>query len=387
MSEDLIKIKNSVKSNIDNNELKIETGKEFRRTSSPDLDLHNFDFTKKIFFHPEKIVAYKNGERPFPTTIEIDLTNRCNHRCSFCFYAEHIGVEADKPSLKIEMLEKRLVEAKKMGTKAISFTGGGEPTIHPEYFQIIQIAKKLGFDIGTITNGSVITLRNVDILINNLQWIRLSISGGDAESYKNVQGVDQFEKILSNLKLLANRKKELNSNLNIGVRMLVTPENVNTLTNFATIIKKLNIDYFQIAPDQFTTDKGAFWNSGNTQGIFKKVKEILVENKIKLLTTIYMDTQESLDKPRTCYAHFFMITITAEGNLTFCKNARGEEEFVIGNMYDKSLEEIWNDTKTKEIENWVKPNNCGLFCKHMGINNTMEDILHPENGMSPNFVG
>ena len=82
-----------------------------------------------------------------------------------------------------------------------------------------------------------------------------------------------------------------------------------------------------------------------------------------------------------------MITITAEGNLTFCKNARGEEEFVIGNMYDKSLEEIWNDTKTKEIESWVKPNNCGLFCKHMGINNTMEDILHPENGMSPNFVG
>ena len=50
MSEDLIKIKNSVKSNTDSNELKIETGKEFRRTSSPDLDLHNFDFTKKIFF-------------------------------------------------------------------------------------------------------------------------------------------------------------------------------------------------------------------------------------------------------------------------------------------------------------------------------------------------
>ena len=48
MSEDLIKIKNSVKSNTDSNELKIETGKEFRRTSSPDLDLHNFDFTKNL---------------------------------------------------------------------------------------------------------------------------------------------------------------------------------------------------------------------------------------------------------------------------------------------------------------------------------------------------
>ena len=27
------------------------------------------------------IGAYLNNLRPFPTTIEIDLTNHCNHRC------------------------------------------------------------------------------------------------------------------------------------------------------------------------------------------------------------------------------------------------------------------------------------------------------------------
>jgi len=130
-----------------------------------------------------------------------------------------------------------------------------------------------------------------------------------------------------------------------------------------------------------------FWNSAETQDIFNQVKEIVSKNNIKLLTTTYMDSQKNLDKPRTCYAHFFMLTITAEGYVTFCKNARGEVDFYIGDINKKSFKEIWADTKTKEIESWVRPNNCGLFCRHMAINNTLEDMLHPTSNMSPNFVG
>lgn len=386
MDSDLIKIEKNVHDeNV--NELKKETGKTFRKSESSNLNLYNFDFNKKIFYHPEKIVAYKEGKRPFPTTLEVDLTNRCNHRCSFCFYAEHIGVDAQKPSLDTNILKKRLLEAKELGTKAISFTGGGEPMIHKDYTEIVKYAKGIGLDVGTITNGSAITERNVDVLIDNLQWIRVSIAGGDRESYRKVQGVDQFEIVMKNIALLSQKKSEKNSSLNIGIRTLVTPENISTLIDYAHQIKNLDIDYYQIAPDQFSTDKGAFWNNSETQEIFKKIKEILALRNIKLLTTTFMTSQENLDYPETCYAHFFMLAILAEGYVTFCKNARGFDNFYIGNIYEKSLKEIWNDTKTKEIEKWVRPNNCGLFCKHMAINNSMQDIVHPDSNMTANFVG
>jgi len=371
----------------ESNELKKETGAAFRTAKTENLELHNFDFTKKIFYHPEKIAAYKEGKRPFPTTIEVDLTNRCNHRCSFCFYAEHIGVEADKPSLETELIKKRLKEAKELGTRAISFTGGGEPTIHKDYVNIVKYAHDIGFDVGTITNGSAITPRNADVLLNSLQWIRFSMAGGDSESYRKVQGVDQFELVMKNIEYLCKRKKELESNLNIGIRTLVTPENIHTLVDFAKRIKSLNINYYQLAPDQFSNDKGVFWNSEESQQVFADVKSVLEPNGIQSLTTTYMASQENLDYPSTCYAHFFMLAILAEGHVTFCKNARGEDRFYIGNIYEKSLKEIWEDKKTKEIEKWVRPNNCGLFCKHMAINNSMEDIIKPNPNMSPNFVG
>ncbi|QUC64786.1 radical SAM protein [Nitrosopumilus sp. K4] len=385
MGADIITIKDSKPRSA--NELKKQTGEAYRTSDSKNLSLQNFDFNKKILFHPEKIAAYKEGERPFPTTIEVDLTNRCNHRCSFCFYAEHIGVEADKPSLETELLKKRLQEAKELGTKAISFTGGGEPTIHKDYLEMIEFANGIGLDIGTITNGSAITERNVERYVNNLQWIRISMAGGDRESYKKVQGVDQFELIVKNIGILSDKKSEINSDLNIGIRTLVTPDNVSTLEGFAERIKSLNINYYQLAPDQYSDDKGKFWNDEKTQNVFRNVKTILANHGINLLTTTYMTAQENLDYPQTCYAHFFMLAILAEGYVTFCKNARGEEQFYIGNINEKSLKEIWEDNKTKDIEKWVKPNNCGLFCKHMAINNTMEDLMNPSADMSPNFVG
>ncbi|MCV0373523.1 MAG: radical SAM protein [Nitrosarchaeum sp.] len=385
MSSDLIKITNS-KNNINaENQLKKETGKEWKKNESDSLELGSFDFNKKIFYHPENIKSYKEGRRPFPVTLEVDLTNNCNHRCSFCYYAEHIGVNKD--SLDTATIKNALTDAKILGTKGISLTGGGEPMMHKDYEEILKYAKQIGFDVGTITNGSAINERNVSTMLENLQFIRISMAGGDRDSYSKVQGVDQFDRVVQNIRLLSDKKVELGSKTKIGIRTLVTPQNIHTLDNFAEIIKDLNIDHYQLAPDMYTDDKGSFWNDPKTQNVFKKVKHTIEPKGIKLLTTTFMAAQENLDFPSTCYAHFFMSTITAEGNLIFCKNARGENDFVIGNIYEKSLKEIWNDSKTREIESWVRPNNCGLFCKHMAINNAMEEIINPNAEDTPNFVG
>ena len=47
------------------------------------MKLKNFDFTQKVYLHPEHVIKLKNNQRPFPMTIEVDLTNHCNHKCSF----------------------------------------------------------------------------------------------------------------------------------------------------------------------------------------------------------------------------------------------------------------------------------------------------------------
>jgi radical SAM protein with 4Fe4S-binding SPASM domain len=349
------------------------------------VELHNFDFSRKIFFHPEKVHAAATGERPFPTTLEVDLTNRCNHRCSFCFYAEHIAT--DRSTLDGEVIRARLTEARKLGTRGVSFTGGGEPTLHPEFLDVVAHARAVGLDVGLITNGSALTERAAEALVRDLTWVRVSMGGGDAASYARVQGTEHFERVLENVARLLRIRDAAGEELNVGLRTLVTPENLDSIAGFAETAAALGVDYLQLAPDQEGTDGGAFWNAPATQAVFAAAEGAVAGTATRLLTTRYMMDQPGVDRPSACWAHFFMLAITAEGDVMFCKNARGAERFVLGNLNDKGLAEIWRDVPTRALEGWVKPSNCGLFCKHMAINLAMEEVVSPDPDMSPNFVG
>ena len=62
MSEKLIRINNSTKSKQELNEAKKDTGSIWKKNeNSSILSLENFDFSKKILYHPEKITGTKKG--------------------------------------------------------------------------------------------------------------------------------------------------------------------------------------------------------------------------------------------------------------------------------------------------------------------------------------
>ena len=63
MDSDIIRISNSKKSITELNRLKVETGKEWKEYNS--LSLGSLDFSKKIFYHPEKIKLYKKRKVHF----------------------------------------------------------------------------------------------------------------------------------------------------------------------------------------------------------------------------------------------------------------------------------------------------------------------------------
>lgn len=349
------------------------------------MQLRNFDFSRKVFYHPDRVDTLKQGGRPFPVTVEIDLTNRCNHNCSFCFYAEHINT--DQSTLDPTVIKSALSELHSLGARGVSFTGGGEPMVHAGFSDILAHAAGIGLDCGLITNGSAITKKNVEGLARDLAWIRVSAAGGTPESYARVQGKDHFDRVMANIALLKEEKDRSDSNINIGVRMLVTPENLDSVPNLAQILAGIEVDYLQVAPDQFTEDDGAFWNDPDTQAVFEEAEGFFEDRATRLLTSGYVWYQDQLDKPQKCYAHFFQIAILAEGHVTYCKNARGAKQFYIGNINEKSVSEIWNSEENQQIESWVKPSNCGLYCKHIQMNLALEDVVAPDPDMSPNFVG
>ena len=78
----------------------------------------------------------QTGDTKAPITVKIDLTNVCNHNCPGCIDADLIA--NDNNELSLDLLKKLLQDMKQMGVKGINYTGGGEPTAHKKFADVIR---------------------------------------------------------------------------------------------------------------------------------------------------------------------------------------------------------------------------------------------------------
>ncbi len=124
----------------------------------------------KILIHPDTRVAMETG-KIIPTHIQLVLTNKCNLLCPFCSY----GAVDRKLELTWGELHSTLIDFANLGAEAVTITGGGEPTLHPEFNEVVEDALDLNYKVGMITNGTM--LGKVDPAgLNQMVWCRISCS-------------------------------------------------------------------------------------------------------------------------------------------------------------------------------------------------------------------
>src|SRR5512139_2205741 len=114
--------------------------------------------------------------------IHIELTNVCDFNCLFCPKSE-----MERPYGYMETgLAKRIIdEIGEYGlTEKITFHVMGEPTLHPDFFDILSHAHEKGVKVGLTTNGGglggEVGARLID---HNLHQINISLQTPDDRSF------------------------------------------------------------------------------------------------------------------------------------------------------------------------------------------------------------
>src|SRR5206468_3194081 len=84
----------------------------------------------------------------------IDLTNRCNLKCPICFANANAAGYVFEPTFEQIIYEFAVLRAQRpIPVAAIQFAGG-EPTIYPQFPEIVKAAKEMGFpQVQVATNG------------------------------------------------------------------------------------------------------------------------------------------------------------------------------------------------------------------------------------------
>jgi hypothetical protein len=128
--------------------------------------------TTKLLKHMDRLQVIQHGGRPQPIMVHMSPCNPCNLTCSFCCFANRAMGEM----LTLDQMKSALDQFRDLGAVGLEFTGGGEPTLHPKFDEIVQYAHDIGFKIGVCTNGSKIKKIKTWHLFS---WIRLGMYGFD----------------------------------------------------------------------------------------------------------------------------------------------------------------------------------------------------------------
>lgn len=262
--------------------------------------------------------------------IYIEITNVCNLKCSFC--SEVTKKRRFMTKDEFELILKKINKY----TDYIYLHVKGEPLLHKDIIEFINMASKYNIKVNLTTNGTLFP--NIAEQLGKLSALhKINFSLHSENNLENY-----LENIFENIKYL---KKDT-----IIIYRLWTLNNNKLDNKSQKIVEKIK-KYYNLP--QETVEK--------------------IENKsnIKINSTIYVDKDNEFSWPKEstyqsngyCYALKTQIAILCDGTVVpCCLDSNGKVP--LGNIYTEDLEEIINSEKYKKLKKSFQDRKpCETLCK------------------------
>lgn len=122
-------------------------------------------------------------------------TTGCNLRCRHC---SREGTQTN--TLSADVLDMALPMAQKMGYGVVAFTGG-EPCLHPQFKDLVNIAVNNGFRIQFVTNGTMMS--HYEFIYENhrkkIALVAMSIDGASKEVHETIRGAGTYDAVMESV--------------------------------------------------------------------------------------------------------------------------------------------------------------------------------------------
>lgn len=339
-----------------------------------------FEYNKlKLLLHDDKVKSImdvlegrKGYDERFPISIELHLTNACNLFCPWCTDKK---LRENQAKLDTEIIKSLFRELKRFNV-GVTLEGGGEPTLHKGFREIVAFGQSLDIDLGLITNGT----QDISDTVSSLKWMRVSLDSSSAEEYTKEKGLDQFERVLDNLEKACRARDEMKTF--IGVGYVLTKNNYQQLECLIDRLDDMKVDYIYFRPVEEAGDI-----MPTVEELYDLKKRLVGWTKGKRVKYLFHITDRIITQNAglSCVAHSLTSIIHADGNVVMCEKRRGEE-ISFGNIYENSFEQIWNSEIRKQMTKQllIPGNQCGCsVCRITPFN----QIIHNLNYINTrNFI-
>jgi MoaA/NifB/PqqE/SkfB family radical SAM enzyme len=172
----------------------------------------------------------RKREEPGEAKLIVNLSYRCNNNCTFCSVGDRPRVDGD---LALQLAHLR--RARERGVRLLDLDGG-EPTLHPRLFEILDEARALGYERVTVTsNGRRLAYPEfARRLASHGVQLLISLHGSNAPVHEALtRSPGSFGQTARGVAVAARAFREF------GVNTTVVQGNLEDLPSLGTLLEKL----------------------------------------------------------------------------------------------------------------------------------------------------
>lgn len=273
--------------------------------------------------------------------INIDITGKCDCSCIHC------GQETKETQLTLEEITRIVKEGRSLGLTDVVISGG-EPFLHPKFYNILDALYSERVYVSILTNGMSIGESEASYLSTfpNLAYVRVSIESADASL------LDEFRKTNGSLERVLNALSCFRKyNVPYGTSMTVGIHNFEGVIDFIKLSLSTKAHFIRTAPyikkkvihQPNSKVKGVYETDVDPADLSLELLKAFSNHTEKLNTGFYpLDNEpekfsSKFRSPCPAGRHSFYVTNTLQA--TFCPFFIHEDKIDLRKL---SIEQAWS---------------------------------------------
>lgn len=296
--------------------------------------------------------------RSAPFCVWFKLTRRCPIRCTYCPSPQH----EDYEPLTLDQVDFIFEDMADCGIFEVRFTGG-EPTMHSQFAEIVELAARKGFFISLGTSGCM-----DDALRQRLHTLCISmyIISLDGPHMANdvVRSHESYEGAIRTIETLRSK-----GTTTIRVNTVLTKISRDNLSQFVPILLQLGVQGLTLMPLRPAgIEQGVYESLALTPEEYRQAMIEVHELRMKYNFDIAA-SYDTMSRGRVfntaphfakrCIAGVESACMSPNGDLRACILADGEG-YIVGNALKEPFNDIWSDDQRwgNFRGTWQLPSQC-----------------------------
>ncbi len=303
---------------------------------------------ESFLYRPEEWEANPRGRFESPVDAVFALTKSCNFRCIYCYNSS--GIKKQEELCTGQWLD-AVRQMKELDVVKCTLTGG-EPLMHPGFFEILEAVMENGILPYVCTNGSLLDEEAVRRMKGlSLPMVQISLDSASPEEHDALTcSSNTFGTITRAM------EKLVGAGIKVYVKAVVLPRNLERVPALIDLCCQLGVS--NLVLDRYDL---SYQGRGN-QSFFLNSSQ---EERLKDLVNAEREKDKNKDMninlisgPRNwkcssdtvmCGAFIQSFVIMPDGEYALCEKLEHIPGMSVGNFKELSIRQMWHSPKIDEI--------------------------------------